>query len=103
MFSTLTRIRAERKLGQVCSKEEYDKVFGRLNALPPGVEHLIIQLGDALSITSTLSETECLYRDPYRLSPHGIFGERVIIKTQSSCLVGEVGVYQWFERVCEQI
>ncbi|KAI0003344.1 hypothetical protein BJV74DRAFT_876259 [Russula compacta] len=37
--------RAERKLGQVCSEEEYTRVFKRLNALPPGVEHLIIQLG----------------------------------------------------------
>ena len=85
----------------MCSKEQYDKVFERLDKLPSRVEHLIIQLGDALSITATSKETECLHRDSDRLSPHGIFGERVVIKTQSSCLVGEVGVFQWFERVCE--
>ncbi|ETW85467.1 hypothetical protein HETIRDRAFT_32709 [Heterobasidion irregulare TC 32-1] len=37
--------RAERKLDQVCSPTEYQKVFQRLNAIPPGVEHLIVQLG----------------------------------------------------------
>ncbi|KAF8497167.1 hypothetical protein F5888DRAFT_331073 [Russula emetica] len=37
--------RAERKLGQVCSDEQYAKVFDRLNLLPSRVEHLIIQLG----------------------------------------------------------
>ncbi|KAI0303483.1 hypothetical protein B0F90DRAFT_1809674 [Multifurca ochricompacta] len=37
--------RAERKLTQVCSEEEYTKVFQRLHALPFGVEHVIIQLG----------------------------------------------------------
>ncbi|KAF8479014.1 hypothetical protein DFH94DRAFT_693399 [Russula ochroleuca] len=30
---------------QVCSAEQYEKVFARLNALPSTVEHLIIQLG----------------------------------------------------------
>ena len=48
MVFDLTRIRAERKLGQVCSDEEYARVFDRLNALPARVEHLIIQLGDAM-------------------------------------------------------
>jgi hypothetical protein len=38
-------IRAERKLGRVCSDEQYLKIFDRLNALPPRVEHLIVQLG----------------------------------------------------------
>ncbi|KAH9056664.1 hypothetical protein EDB87DRAFT_1202257 [Lactarius vividus] len=37
--------RAERKLAQVCSQEEYKKVFQRLHTLPPGVEHLIVQIG----------------------------------------------------------
>ncbi|KAI0060801.1 hypothetical protein BV25DRAFT_1917361 [Artomyces pyxidatus] len=37
--------RAERKLEQVCSKEEYHKVFQRLEMLPPSTEHLIVQLG----------------------------------------------------------
>ncbi|KAH6919031.1 plasma membrane protein [Coprinopsis sp. MPI-PUGE-AT-0042] len=54
--STLSRIgpkewilmldcRAERKKDQVCSPGEYAKVFQQLHALPPGVEHLIIQIG----------------------------------------------------------
>ncbi|TFK42983.1 hypothetical protein BDQ12DRAFT_677131 [Crucibulum laeve] len=37
--------RAERKKDQVCSPGEYQKVFQRLNALPRGVEHLIVQIG----------------------------------------------------------
>jgi len=37
--------RAERKLAQVCSQEEYKKVFQKLHALPAGVDHLIVQLG----------------------------------------------------------
>jgi hypothetical protein len=43
----LIPFRAERKLGQVCSDEQYAKVFDRLNSLPSRVEHLIIQLGDS--------------------------------------------------------
>jgi hypothetical protein len=98
-----TLIRGERKLGQVCSEEEYTKVFDRLSTLPPGVEHLIIQLGDASpSVTVTPSETECLHRDSDCLSPHGVFGERVVIKTQSFCFIGEVGIFR-YKRVCEQI
>ena len=30
---------------QVCSVGEYQRVFERLNSLPSGVEHVIIQLG----------------------------------------------------------
>ncbi|KAI0035970.1 hypothetical protein K488DRAFT_76303 [Vararia minispora EC-137] len=37
--------RAERMLTQVCSQEEYRKVLGRVNALSPNTDHLIIQLG----------------------------------------------------------
>lgn len=37
--------RAERRLNQVCSAQEYEKVFARVNAMHPGVEHLILQLG----------------------------------------------------------
>jgi hypothetical protein len=74
----------------VCSEEEYTKVFDRLNTLPPRVEHLIIQLGNASpSVTVNLSETDCLLRDPNCLSPHGVFGERVGIEIQSSCYIGE--------------
>ena len=36
---------AERKEDQVCSIGEYQRVFERLNSLPSGVEHVIIQLG----------------------------------------------------------
>ncbi|PCH38463.1 hypothetical protein WOLCODRAFT_66563 [Wolfiporia cocos MD-104 SS10] len=45
IYMLLLDCRAERKLNQVCSKHEYQVVFERLDALPPGVEHLVIQLG----------------------------------------------------------
>jgi|SRR6266852_3028797 len=97
-------IRAERKLGRVCSVEQYNRIFDRLNALPPKVEHLIVQLGDASpSVTVTLSETECLHRDSDRVSPYGVFGKRAIIKIQSSCYIRAVGIFRYIERVCEQV
>jgi hypothetical protein len=37
--------RAERRLNQVCGQLEYEKVFDRLDKLPVGVDHLILQLG----------------------------------------------------------
>ncbi|KAH7107375.1 hypothetical protein BKA62DRAFT_683171 [Auriculariales sp. MPI-PUGE-AT-0066] len=37
--------RAERKREQVCSNEEYERVFKQILALPDGVEHLVIQIG----------------------------------------------------------
>ncbi|KAI0293383.1 hypothetical protein BC826DRAFT_910742 [Russula brevipes] len=37
--------RAERTRYQVCSEQQYKKVFERLDMLPRGVEHLVIQLG----------------------------------------------------------
>jgi hypothetical protein len=37
--------RAERKKDQVCSLGQYQRVFERLNSLPSGVEHVIIQTG----------------------------------------------------------
>ena len=97
-------IRAERKLGRICSEEQYNRIFDRLYTLPPRVEHLVVQLGDASpSVTVTLSETECLHRDSDRVSPNGVFGERVIIKIQSSCYTGAVGILRYIERVCEQV
>jgi hypothetical protein len=45
-FDTMTT-RAERELGQICSEKQYATVFKRIYALPPGVEHLIVQLGNA--------------------------------------------------------
>ena len=85
-------LRAERKLGQVCSEEQYTKVFDRLNSLPSRVEHLIIQLGDASSsVIVTARETEYLHRDSDCLSPHGIFGARVVVKIQSCRCIREVG------------
>jgi hypothetical protein len=97
-------IRAERKLGRVCSDEQYAKIFDRLDLLPARVEHLIVQLGDASpSVTLTPSKTECIHRDSDRVSPHGVFGEHVIIKIQSSCYIGAVGFFWYIERVCEQV
>jgi hypothetical protein len=88
----LIPLRAERKLGQVCSEEQYTKVFDRLNLLPSRVEHLIIQLGDASSsLIVTARETEYLHRDSDCLSPHGILGARVVVKIQSCRCIGEVG------------
>ncbi|XP_006458514.1 hypothetical protein AGABI2DRAFT_63923 [Agaricus bisporus var. bisporus H97] len=37
--------RAERKKDQVCSPAQYDRVFKRIQTLPPSVEHLVILLG----------------------------------------------------------
>ncbi len=37
--------RAERKKDQVCSAEEYQKVFARLQGLPQHVEHLVVLVG----------------------------------------------------------
>ena len=97
-------IRAERKLGRVCNDEQYLKIFDRLDSLPARVEHLIVQLGDASpSVTVTPSKTESIHRDSDRVSPHGVFGERVIIKIQSSCYIGAVGFFWYIERVCEQV
>jgi hypothetical protein len=97
-------IRAERKLGRVCSDEEYNRIFDRLYTLPPTVDHLIVQLGDASPCVTVIpSETECLHRDSDRVSPNGVFGERVIIKIQSSCYIGPVGIFRYIKRVCEQV
>jgi len=37
--------RAERKKEQVCSLGQYQRIFDRLNSLPPDVKHLVIQVG----------------------------------------------------------
>ena len=71
-----------------------------MNELPPRVEHLIIQLGDATPpVLVTSSETEHQHRDSDCIPAHGVFGDRVILKIQSSRYVGEARVH--FERVCE--
>jgi hypothetical protein len=41
----LISTRAERKKNQVCSEEEYSRVFSALQKLPEGVEHLVVQMG----------------------------------------------------------
>lgn len=104
MILDATTIRAERRLGRVCSDEQYNRVFEQLNTMPSNVEHLIIQLGDAFSsVTFTSNKTECLHRDSDRVSPYGVFGKRVVIKIQSSCHVGAVGIFRHIEGVCEQV
>ena len=69
---------AERKKDQVCSHSEYQRAFERLNSLPSGVEHVIIQLGadtlffyfsDNFTILYPLSLQS---RHPYCLSTHGV-------------------------------
>lgn len=85
----------------VCSEEEYRRVFKRMDRLPPRVEHLIIQLGDATSLVAlSSSRTKWQHRNPYCVPSHGVFGERVVIEIQSSRHIREVGVLG-FERVCE--
>ncbi|KAG6874079.1 hypothetical protein C0995_006936 [Termitomyces sp. Mi166 len=44
-YILLLDCRGERSKEQVCSREEYDKVFRRLDRLPSKIEHLIVQLG----------------------------------------------------------
>ncbi|KAF8911126.1 hypothetical protein CPB84DRAFT_1672473 [Gymnopilus junonius] len=45
VYMLLLDCRAERRKDQVCSQPQYQHVFDRLNNLPAGVEHLIVQLG----------------------------------------------------------
>ncbi|KAF8162955.1 hypothetical protein B0H34DRAFT_301294 [Crassisporium funariophilum] len=45
VYMLLLDCRAERKKDQVCSPGQYRKVFDRLNSLPVGVEHVIVQIG----------------------------------------------------------
>ncbi|KAJ7285690.1 hypothetical protein C8J57DRAFT_1285547 [Mycena rebaudengoi] len=44
-YILLLDCRAERKKDQVCSPEQYEKVFQRLSQLPSSVEHLCVQIG----------------------------------------------------------
>ncbi|PWN50901.1 hypothetical protein IE53DRAFT_386792 [Violaceomyces palustris] len=48
-YILLADCRAERKLDQVCSELSYKRMFDRVRALPPGVEHLVILLGVPLA------------------------------------------------------
>jgi hypothetical protein len=85
----------------VCSEEEYVRVFKRMNQLPPEVEHLIIQLGDATSLVAlSSSRTKCRHRNPDYVPSPGVSGERIVIETQSPRHIREDGVFR-FERVCE--
>ncbi|KIY65027.1 hypothetical protein CYLTODRAFT_76394 [Cylindrobasidium torrendii FP15055 ss-10] len=45
VWMLLLDCRAERKKDRVCSELQYQKVFDRLDAIPAGVEQLVIQLG----------------------------------------------------------
>ncbi|KDR81789.1 hypothetical protein GALMADRAFT_239986 [Galerina marginata CBS 339.88] len=45
VYMLMLDCRAERKKDQVCSPGQYRHIFDRLNSLPAGVEHLIVQLG----------------------------------------------------------
>ena len=102
LFNTKT-IRAERKLGQVCSEEEYGKVFDRMFALPQGVQHVIVQLGNVTPLVACrLRGTQFYHRDSDRVPSHGVSGDHVVIEIQPSRYAGEVGNIR-SERVCEQI
>ncbi|KAJ3552242.1 hypothetical protein NM688_g4254 [Phlebia brevispora] len=45
VYMLLLDCRAERKQDQVCSQAQYANIFQRLEQLPRGTEHLIVQLG----------------------------------------------------------
>src|SRR5579863_6502600 len=66
LFSDTKTIRAERTLGQVCSEEQYTRVFKRMNALPSGVEHLIVQLGDAGPTSSPSAQAGLMITQGFR-------------------------------------
>lgn len=72
---------------QVCSVGEYQRVFERLNGLPPGVEHVIIQLGadtlfsffpSFIDNFTTLYPFPHAYRHAYCLSKHVI--QKIFVK-----------------------
>ena len=54
-FLPFTVYSAERKKDQVCSLGQYQRVFERLNSLPSGVEHVIIQIGAYTSFATVIS------------------------------------------------
>jgi hypothetical protein len=63
----------------VCSAEQYTKVFNRLEALPRGVDHLIIQLGDATPlVVVTSSGTEMFYAGIPIAYPRMVFLENML-------------------------
>ena len=71
-----------------------------MNALPPGVEHLIVQLGDAAPLAAfSSSGTKRSYRYSDCVPPPGILGDHVVIQIQPYRHIGEVEV----ERVYEQV
>ena len=95
----LLHVRAERKLGQVCSEEEYTRVFDRLNALPARAEHLIIQLGDATPSVSIIpDEVECQHRNSDCVPPAEVLGDR-IVKAQPFRCIGEVVLWVVYEPI----
>lgn len=69
--------RAERKLGRVCSEEEYNKIFEQLYALPPRVEHLVVQLGIPIAYPRMVfleSALSSRFNPLVTLGRSGIFG-----------------------------
>jgi hypothetical protein len=74
-----------------------------MDALPQGVQHVIVQLGNVTALVAChLKGTQIYHRDSDRVPPHGVSGDHVVIEIQPSRYVGEVGNVR-FERVCEQI
>ena len=59
--------RAERKKDQVCSPGEYEKVFARLRTIPPGVEHLIVQLGESSGMVLHVVDLIQVLQQEFRL------------------------------------
>jgi hypothetical protein len=61
---------AERTKTQVCSPSQYNRIWERLEVVPPGVKHLIVQLG-VQSIIAYCPICLLIYvlRDPDRIPP----------------------------------
>lgn len=87
----------------MCGADEYTKVFNRLDGLPRGVEHLIIQLGDTTSLVIVRSsEADYQHRSSDCVPSHGVSGVHISVKIQTSCHVIGAGIV-WVKRVCEQM
>jgi hypothetical protein len=69
--------RAERKKDQVCSPGEYRRVFERANALPPGVAHVIVQVGIPIAYPRMVfleTALESKFNPLVALGRHGTMG-----------------------------
>lgn len=77
VYMLLLDCRAERRKDQICSPGEYQRVFERLNNLPSGVEHVIIQIGIPIAYPRLVfleAALESKYNPLVALGRHGSLG-----------------------------